>query len=117
MAILFARTKNLERSWPYVPEALMARLNELDEMRVVQVERGVPLGEVTDLSRVSAIALFGGKLTEACLARAPELKAVGGVLDNSGHRGLPVDGMFERDIPIIDGTRAWRRLSQKSHSR
>ena len=62
---------------------------------------------MTDLSHISAIALFGGQLTDACLARAPELKAVGGVLDNWGHRSLPVDGMFERDIPIIDGTRAW----------
>ena len=107
MAIVFARTENLERSWPFVPEALTARLNEIDEVRVVQVERGVPLGEATDLSHVSAIALFGGQLTEACLSRAPELKAVGGVLDNWGHRALPVDGMFERDIPIVDGTRAW----------
>ena len=45
MAILFARTENLERSWPFVPEALMARLNEIDEVRVVQVERGSPLSE------------------------------------------------------------------------
>ena len=44
MAILFARTENLERSWPFVPEALMARLNEIDEVRVVQIDRGVPLG-------------------------------------------------------------------------
>ena len=107
MAILFVRTENLERSWPFVPEALINRLNELDEVRVVTVERGAPVGEATDLSQVSAIALFGGKLTEACLAGAPELKAVGGVLDNSGHRNLPVDEMFERDIPIIDATRAW----------
>lgn len=107
MAIVFARTENLERTWPFVPEALMARLHELDEVRVVQVERGAPLGEVTDLSRVSAIALFGGVLTEACLAKAPELKAIGAVLDNWGHRSCPVDTLFERDIPMIDGTRAW----------
>ena len=107
MAIVFARTKNLERTWPFVPEALMARLNELDEVRVVQVERGAALGEATNLSDVSCIALFGGVLTEACLAKAPGLKAIGAVLDNWGHRSCPVDTLFERDIPMIDGTRGW----------
>ncbi len=107
MAILFVRTENLERSWPFVPEALLARLHELDEVRVVQVARGAPVGGAADLSHVSAIALFGGVLTEACLAGAPELKAVGAVLDNWGHRHCPVDTLFERDIALIDGTRAW----------
>lgn len=107
MAILFARSSNLERSWPFVPEALIARLNALDEVRVVNVERDRPVGEVVDLSEVKAIALFGGRLSEACVQGAPELKAVGGVLDNWGHRSLPVDMLFERDIPIVDATRAW----------
>lgn len=105
--ILFARSPNLERSWPFVPEALIAQLNALGETRVVNVERDVALGDVTDLSDVSAIALFGGKLSEACVQGAPALKAVAGVLDNSGHRSLPVDLLFERDIPIVDATRAW----------
>ena len=107
MPILFARSENLERAWPFVPEALMNRLNEIDEVQVVNVERGVPIGEATDLSKISAIAMFGGKLTDACLEGAPELKAVGGVWDNGGHRNLAVDEMFERDIAIIDATRAW----------
>ena len=77
MAILFARTENLERSWPFVPEALIARLNEIDEVRIIQVERGVPLGELTDLSHISAIALFGGQLTEACLAARARIKSRG----------------------------------------
>ena len=46
--ILFARHPNLERSWPYLSEPLIARLNALGETRVVNVERDTPLGEVTD---------------------------------------------------------------------
>ena len=105
--ILFARNVHLEQSWPFVPEALLARLHALGEVRVVTVERDTPLGDLTDLSQVNAIALFDGKLTETCVKGAPHLQAVGGVLDNWGHRSLPVDVMFERDIPIIDATRAW----------
>ena len=33
MAILFARSKNLEKSWPFVPEALLERLNDIDEVK------------------------------------------------------------------------------------
>ncbi|MFT5368651.1 MAG: phosphoglycerate dehydrogenase-like enzyme [Candidatus Latescibacterota bacterium] len=105
--ILFARNSNLERSWPFVAEALMARLNAIGETRVVDVERGTPISEVTRLSDVTAIAMFGGKLSEACVAGAPNLKAVGGVLDIGGHRNMPVDLMFERGISIVDATRAW----------
>ncbi len=39
MAILFARSKNLEKSWPFVPEALLKQLNDIDEVQVVNVER------------------------------------------------------------------------------
>ena len=106
MAILFARSKNLEKSWPFVPEALLKQLNDIDEVQVVNVERDQPIGEVADLSKVSAIAMFGGQLTEACLERAPALKVVGGVF-GGGFRSLAVDPMFERDIAIIDATRGW----------
>ena len=85
--LLFVRTENLERSWPFVSERLMERLNVLGETQVVNVERDVPLSEAVDLKDVAAVALFGGKLSEACLTRAVHLKAVGGVLDNSGHSG------------------------------
>jgi phosphoglycerate dehydrogenase-like enzyme len=105
--ILFARNPNLERSWPFVFDALMARLNAIGETRVVNVEGNMPVSEVTGLADVTAIALFGGKLSDACVQDAPNLKAVGGVLDNSGHNKFPVDLMFERGIPIVDATRAW----------
>lgn len=105
--LLFARSSRLEQSWPFLPEALLARLHALGEVRVINVERDAPLGEATDLSQVSAIALFGGRLSEACVQQAARLKAVGGVLDNWGHRSLPVDALFARDVPIIDATRAW----------
>ena len=46
MAILFPRSKNLEKSWPFVPEALLKQLNDIDEVQVVNVERDQPIGEV-----------------------------------------------------------------------
>jgi D-3-phosphoglycerate dehydrogenase len=105
--LIFSRGKNLERSWPFMPDRLMERLLELGGVSVVQAERDAPLGEVADLGAAEAVALFGGQLTEACVHGAPNLKAVGGVLDNWGHGRLPVDLLFERDIPIVDATRAW----------
>ncbi len=105
--LVFARGKDLERSWPFLADRLMARLKELGEVAVVQAEQGVPLGETADLGRAEAIALFGGRLTGACVRGAPYLKAVGGVLDNWEHGHLSVDLLFERDIPIVDATRAW----------
>jgi phosphoglycerate dehydrogenase-like enzyme len=106
MAILFARSKNLEKSWPFVPEALLERLNDIDEVQVVNVERGQPIGKAADLSKVSAIAMFGGQLTDPCLKSAPELKVVAGVF-GGGYRNLAVDPIFGRDIAIIDATRGW----------
>ena len=105
--ILFARSENLERSWPFVAEALVERLHGVGEVRVVSVGRDEAVGDVTDMKDVSAVALFGGKLSETCVVGAPQLKVVGGVLDNWGHRNMPVDVMFERDIAIVDATRAW----------
>ncbi|MCZ6632559.1 MAG: NAD(P)-dependent oxidoreductase [bacterium] len=105
--LVFARTPNLERSWPFLPKRLLERLNALGEVVVVNVERDTPLGEAVNLEDVAGVALFGGYLSEACVIGASELKVVGGVLDNSGHNRFPVDLMFERDIPIVDATRAW----------
>jgi phosphoglycerate dehydrogenase-like enzyme len=105
--LIFTRSSTLENGWPFVPEALEARLKEFGELEIVQVERGQAVGEATDMSEVNAIALFSGKVTEACVAAAPKLKAVGGVWDNSGHHNLAVDPMFERGVTIVDATRAW----------
>ena len=105
--LLFTRSPTLERGWPFVPEALETRLKKLGELEVVQVERGAAIGEATDLSEVCAIALFAGKVTEACVAAAPKLKAIGSVWDNSGHHNLAVDRLFERGVTIVDATRAW----------
>ncbi len=55
---------------------------------------------------MEAVALFGGRLTERCLAGAPALRAVGCNTDNTGG-GLPLAALRERGIPVIDTTRAW----------
>lgn len=104
---LFTRRPDLEASWPFVPERLIARLGELGEVTVLNVNRERPLCEQTDLGKVVGVAHFGGRLTDACVAAAPNLRMVGSVLDISGHKGLPVDALFARDIAVIDGTRAW----------
>lgn len=104
-AILFARSAGLESVWPFVAERLESRLSEIGEVRVLPAE-SAPLCEQTSLAEVAAIALFGGKLTPACVAAAGELRAVGGVWDNAGH-GLPVSELFARDVAMIDATRAW----------
>lgn len=104
---LFARRPDLETIWPFVPERLVARLSELGEVQVLNADPERPLGEQTDLSRVTGIAHFGGKFTDACVAAAPDLRMVGSVLDISGHRNLPIEALFSRDIAVIDATRAW----------
>jgi D-3-phosphoglycerate dehydrogenase len=103
---LFARYAKLERDWPFVPERLVERLQELGEVRVLAEATSAPLSEQADLSDVEAIAHFGGQFTSACLAASPRLRAIGGVWDNAAH-GLPVEELFERKIPMIDATRAW----------
>jgi phosphoglycerate dehydrogenase-like enzyme len=102
----FARTPDLERSWPFLHESLVERLGALGEVRVVELEREEVLSEKTLLSEVDGIALFGGRLTEACVGRAARLKAVGCNTDNTG-RGLPLPALAARGIPIIDTTPAW----------
>jgi D-3-phosphoglycerate dehydrogenase len=103
--ILFARSAGLESVWPFVAERLESRLSEFAEVRVLPAEPA-PLREQTSLADVAAIAHFGGKLTPGCLEAAPGLRAVGGVWDNAGH-GLPVSALFEREVALIDATRAW----------
>jgi phosphoglycerate dehydrogenase-like enzyme len=103
---VFARHPDLERTWPFVHQRLGERLGTLGEVEVVSLEREAPLGEHADLRAVDAVALFGGRLTEACVAGAPALKAVGCNTDNTG-RGLPLAALQARGIPVIDTTRAW----------
>ncbi len=103
---VFARSPDLERSWPFLHQRLVERLALLGEVEVVQVRRGQPIEAHADLSMVDAVALFGGQLTEACVARAPALKAVGCNTDNTGH-GLPLEALRGRGVPVIDTTRAW----------
>lgn len=103
---LFARDPRLERSWPFVAERLQTRLPALGEVEVVELPGDVPLSERADLSEVTGIAWFGGRLTEACIAIAPQLRAVGCNTDNTGH-GLPLAALEQRGIPVLDTTRAW----------
>ena len=104
--LLFARRPDLERVWPFVPERLLAGLRELGEVRVVEVVDGAPLSQAADLADVTGIALFGGEITTACLAVAPRLGMVGLVGDNAGHH-LAYDALVEREVTVIDATRAW----------
>jgi phosphoglycerate dehydrogenase-like enzyme len=103
---LFARSPDLERAWPFVPDRLLERLGALGEVDVVELDREAVLSDHADLSQVEAIALFSGQLTDACVARAARLKAVGCNTDNTA-RGLPLAALRGRGIPVIDTTRAW----------
>src|SRR5262249_32314654 len=103
---VFARSPQLERSWPFLAGRLGERLGALGDVEVVQVEPGEPLSRRCDLGPADAIALFGGRLTAACVDQARSLRAVGCNTDNTG-RGLPLEALRERGIPVIDTTRAW----------
>lgn len=105
-AFILARDPYLEKSWPFLHERLVDRLGALGEVRVVELPRDAVLSEHADLTAVDGIALFGGKLTADCVSRAPALKAVGCNTDNTG-RGLPLESLRERGIPVLDTTRAW----------
>ncbi|MGH2351111.1 MAG: NAD(P)-dependent oxidoreductase [Chloroflexota bacterium] len=103
---VFARRPDLERSWPFVHQRLVERLGAQGQVQVVPLQRDQALGEHADLQEVDAVALFGGRLTVECVARAPRLKAIGCNTDNTG-RGLPLAALAARGIPIVDTTRAW----------
>jgi D-3-phosphoglycerate dehydrogenase len=102
---LFTRTPTLESEWPFVPEALITRLSELGEVRVLNATKE-PLCGQSDLSEVWGLVWFGGIFTPECVAVAQRLGAVGGITDNGGY-GLPVEALAAREIPFIDATRAW----------
>lgn len=103
---VFARTPELERSWPFVHGRLVERLGALGDVQVVQLEREAVLSDRAALADTEAIAWFGGRLTEACVEGAPRLRAIGCNTDNTG-RGLPLAVLEARGIPVIDTTRAW----------
>lgn len=104
--LLFVRSPDLDRIWPFVQARALERFESLGEARVIELERGVPVSEHADLSNVQAIALFGGALTDACVERAPNLRVVGCNTDNTG-RGLPLEALRAAGVPVIDTTRAW----------
>ncbi|MBT5872621.1 MAG: hypothetical protein HOH43_04310 [Candidatus Latescibacteria bacterium] len=105
---LFVRSPDLDDRWPYVPAQVATRLSQLGELDVVNTKNQVPLSEQTELNDVNGLIYFPGgpSLTDACIAAAPNLKMVGAVADNAGF-GLPIEAIFQRDIPLIDGTRGW----------
>jgi len=103
---VFTRHPDFDLEWPFVAERLTAGLGELGTVRVAEVPGGEPLHQRVDLQAAVGLALFGGRLTEAGLAAAPHLLAVGCNTDNTGD-GLPLDALWQREIPVIDTTRAW----------
>ncbi|HEX2186995.1 MAG TPA: hypothetical protein VHN78_15980, partial [Chloroflexota bacterium] len=97
---IFARHPRLEQSWPFVQPRLVERLASLGEVEVVSAERDQALSALTDLQTVDGVALFGGRLTEDCVTRAPRLRMVGCNTDNTG-RGLPLDALRGSGIPVV----------------
>ncbi|MEJ7664495.1 MAG: hypothetical protein WKG07_35775 [Hymenobacter sp.] len=53
---VFARSPELERSWPFVHQRLVERLSAQGDVVVAQVGEGSALGEHADLSAVDAVA-------------------------------------------------------------
>lgn len=105
---LFVRSPDLEQRWPFVPDRVITRLSELGEVTVLNSDQQTPVHEQTDLREVVGLVMFfgGPALTANCVAAAPRLRMVGAVSDNAGF-GLPVEALFDREIPIIDSTRGW----------
>ncbi|MBI3973537.1 MAG: hypothetical protein HY332_19865 [Chloroflexi bacterium] len=103
---VFARSPQLERIWPFVHDRLVERLGMLGEVEVVNLGPEEVLSDRVNLRGVDAIAKFGGQLTARCVEQANALKAVGCNTDNTG-RGLPLEALASRGIPLIDTTRAW----------
>lgn len=103
---LFVRHPHLERSWPFLHDRMVQRLSGLGEVKVLQVGDDLPISQLSDVSEVFGLALYGGKLSETCVAAMPRLRAVSVNTDNTGW-GLPLEALQKRDIAIIDTTRAW----------
>ena len=103
---LFTRNPGLERSWPFVHEQMVTRLEELGVTLVLNTTSQDPIHQQVDLSEVIGISQWGGRLTEECIDKAPKLKVVGTMTDNTGH-GIPYAKCQSRGIPVIESTRAW----------
>ncbi|MBI1925545.1 hydroxyacid dehydrogenase [Candidatus Poribacteria bacterium] len=103
---LFTRHTHLEKSWPFLHERMVTRLNDLGATVVLNTDRKDPLHEQIHLDEVVGIAHFGGNLTAECITAAPKLRVVGTMTDNTGH-GVPYEALAARNIPVIESTRAW----------
>ena len=85
---LFTRHTNLEKSWPFLHERMVTRLDELGLTIVLNTDNKDPIHQQIELDEVVGIAHFGGNLTAECIAAAPKLQGIGGMTDNTG-KGLP----------------------------
>ena len=103
---LFTRHPGLEKSWPFVHERMVTRLDELGTTLVLNTESDEPIHKQIELENVAGIARFGGKLTPECIEHAPKLRVVGTMEDNTGTKD-PFDVLQARNIPLIEATRAW----------
>ena len=103
---LFTRNPGLEGSWPFVHEQMVKRLEKLGVTLVLNTTSRDPIHEQVDLSEVIGISQWGGSLTDVCIDKAPKLKVLGTMTDNTGH-GIPYVKCQERGIPVIESTRAW----------
>ena len=103
---LFTRNPGLERSWPFVHEQMVKRLENLGVTLVLNTTSQDPIHQQVDLSEVIGLSQWGGRLTDECIDNAPNLKVVGTMTDNTGH-GIPYAKCQSRGIPVIESTRAW----------
>lgn len=103
---VFTRNPGLERSWPFVHEQMVKRLEELGVTLVLNTISSDPIHQQVDLSEVIGISQWGGRLTEECIDNALKLKVLGTMTDNTGH-GIPYAKCQSRGIPVIESTRAW----------
>ena len=103
---LFTRHPGLERSWPFLHERMVTRLNELGATLVLNTKSDEPIHQQIELDNVVGIACFGGNLTNECVAHAPKLRVVGVMDDNTGKRA-PFEVLQAKNIPLIESTRAW----------
>ena len=104
---IFTRTPNLERSWPFLHEQMVKRLEALGVTLVLNTDNRAPLHEQVALNdAIGIVHFYGGSITEACIDAAPNLKVLGTMTDNTGH-GIPFEALQARNIPVIESTRAW----------
>ena len=101
--------------YPFLMERLRPRLKEMGELREGTLPRNSPISSAFDLGAVDCLFYSGGRLTDACVAAAPRLKAVATYTDNTGE-GLPAAALAERGIPVID-YKGWIVIEQNSSFR